>query len=453
MSTTQLEIRNVIISNSGWDGITADWVATFTNKTLDDYTNFIHADGIHLRVKATEDISYGDCLSFVGFNNGEQAIEVKKRNNLTEPIIGISHDDMSIGGFWMAVSNGLFKKVNTSAFSQGTILYGNASWGFTDTPTINDNNYNQAIAYVVRSSTNNGEIMLNIGNGHEKANQIGYGSGSVKDRLDALGTMANQDTTSYDTSGAVDTKISTAISSLVDTAPWTLDTLNELANALGDDPNFSTTILTALGDKVDKVVGKWLSQEDYTTAEKNKLSWISEWAEVNVNADWNSTGGDSQILNKPTLGTASSLDVTPTGNASSTQVVKGDDTRLSDARTPTAHTHTASDITDLIETIEDTIGSKLIGWTNVSISYNNTTGETTISSWWVSLIPELISDPVSPQVGEQWILNYEVNVGSTQLNNPLSYQLWWLMIAPTTLIRQALKLKTSIGTYIISNLT
>ena len=82
---------------------------------------------------------------------------------------------------------------------------------------------------------------------------------------------------------------------------------------------------------------------------------------MNVNADWNSTGGDSQILNKPTLGTASSLDVAPTGNASSTQVVKGDDTRLSDARTPTAHTHTASDITDLIETIEDTIGSKLIG--------------------------------------------------------------------------------------------
>ena len=67
---------------------------------------------------------------------------------------------------------------------------------------------------------------------------------------------------------------------------------------------------------------------------------------MNVNADWNSTGGDSQILNKPTLGTASSLDVAPTGNASNTQVVKGDDTRLSDARTPTAHTHVVNDITD-----------------------------------------------------------------------------------------------------------
>jgi hypothetical protein len=66
-----------------------------------------------------------------------------------------------------------------------------------------------------------------------------------------------------------------------------------------------------------------------------------------VNADWNSVSGDSQILNKPTLGTSSPLDVAPTGNASATQVVKGDDTRLSDARTPTTHTHTTSDITNL----------------------------------------------------------------------------------------------------------
>ena len=40
---------------------------------------------------------------------------------------------------------------------------------------------------------------------------------------------------------------------------------------------------------------------DYTTAEKNKLSGIASGAEVNVNADWNATTGDAQILNKPTL--------------------------------------------------------------------------------------------------------------------------------------------------------
>ena len=53
--------------------------------------------------------------------------------------------------------------------------------------------------------------------------------------------------------------------------------------------------------KVDKITGKGLSSNDYTTIEKNKLAGVSENAEVNVNADWNSISGDSQILNKPII--------------------------------------------------------------------------------------------------------------------------------------------------------
>jgi hypothetical protein len=48
-------------------------------------------------------------------------------------------------------------------------------------------------------------------------------------------------------------RISTAVSGLVDSAPAALDTLNELAAALGDDENFATTITGALGNKQDKV--------------------------------------------------------------------------------------------------------------------------------------------------------------------------------------------------------
>lgn len=40
--------------------------------------------------------------------------------------------------------------------------------------------------------------------------------------------------------------------SMVDSAPETLDTLNELAAALGDDPNFATTVATQIGKKADK---------------------------------------------------------------------------------------------------------------------------------------------------------------------------------------------------------
>lgn len=42
------------------------------------------------------------------------------------------------------------------------------------------------------------------------------------------------------------------ITALLDAAPGALDTLNELAAALGDDPNFATTMTTALADKVAK---------------------------------------------------------------------------------------------------------------------------------------------------------------------------------------------------------
>jgi len=48
-----------------------------------------------------------------------------------------------------------------------------------------------------------------------------------------------------------DTKISVAITGLVDSAPSTLNTLNELAAAINDDASYAATITTALGNKLD----------------------------------------------------------------------------------------------------------------------------------------------------------------------------------------------------------
>lgn len=62
-------------------------------------------------------------------------------------------------------------------------------------------------------------------------------------------------------------------------------------------------IKSALDGKVDKVTGKGLSTNDFTTALMNKLNGIASGAEVNVNADWNASSGDAQILNKPTIPT------------------------------------------------------------------------------------------------------------------------------------------------------
>ena len=46
--------------------------------------------------------------------------------------------------------------------------------------------------------------------------------------------------------------VSAAIAALIDAAPGALDTLNELAAALGDDPNFASTVTNGLADKLAK---------------------------------------------------------------------------------------------------------------------------------------------------------------------------------------------------------
>lgn len=66
------------------------------------------------------------------------------------------------------------------------------------------------------------------------------------------------------------------ISEIVNSAPETLDTLNELAAALNNDSNFATTIITQLETKVDKVEGKQLSTEDFTAALKTSLESLPE---------------------------------------------------------------------------------------------------------------------------------------------------------------------------------
>ena len=48
----------------------------------------------------------------------------------------------------------------------------------------------------------------------------------------------------------IDTDIAAAVANIVDTAPGTLDTLNELAAALGDDPNFAATLTADVANRV-----------------------------------------------------------------------------------------------------------------------------------------------------------------------------------------------------------
>jgi hypothetical protein len=58
---------------------------------------------------------------------------------------------------------------------------------------------------------------------------------------------------------ATQTYVNTQITNLIDSAPATLDTLNELAAALGDDPNFATTTATLIGTKASLTANQTIS--------------------------------------------------------------------------------------------------------------------------------------------------------------------------------------------------
>ncbi len=79
---------------------------------------------------------------------------------------------------------------------------------------------------------------------------------------------------------ATETYVVTAISNLVDSAPTTLNTLNELAAALGDDPNYATTITTALGNKLDSTAASstYLTQTNAASTYLTQTNAASTYA-------------------------------------------------------------------------------------------------------------------------------------------------------------------------------
>lgn len=65
------------------------------------------------------------------------------------------------------------------------------------------------------------------------------------------------------------------IAALVNGAPEAMDTLSELAAAIEANDDIMDALNAAIGNKVDKVEGKGLSTEDYTTEEKTKLAGVA----------------------------------------------------------------------------------------------------------------------------------------------------------------------------------
>ena len=93
-------------------------------------------------------------------------------------------------------------------------------------------------------------ISTNSGNGPVlNAGEIGWESDTNKFKIgDGVNHWVDLDYFTTDSAASVTQQINDAIANLVDGAPALLNTLNELAAAIGDDPSFITTIATNLSN-------------------------------------------------------------------------------------------------------------------------------------------------------------------------------------------------------------
>jgi len=105
--------------------------------------------------------------------------------------------------------------------------------------------------------------------------------------------------TNLPTSEGVDAKISAAIDGLIDGAPDAYDTLKEIADYIAAHKDAADALAAAIGSKVDKVGGKGLSTEDFTTALKDKLENM-EPVTAEDKAAWNGLRGVRYGAEPPT---------------------------------------------------------------------------------------------------------------------------------------------------------
>lgn len=240
----------------------------------------------------------GQAVYAAGAVGASGQLRVSLSSNTTESTssktFGIMEDTVANGAIGTVVTEGLLEGLDTSTAQPGDPVWlgatpGQLIFGLSNKPTAP--NHLVFLGIVTRAQANTGSIFVKVQNGFEldelhdvvisnkQNNQVirynsttGQWSNQTIDNLfDPAGSAAaaqsaaasalsshESDTTNIhgiaDTSllatkAYADNAASTAAAAIVDAAPSTLNTLNELAAAINDDASFASTVTTALGTK------------------------------------------------------------------------------------------------------------------------------------------------------------------------------------------------------------
>lgn len=211
------------------------------------------------------------------------------------------------------------------------IIYGQASKPEPPVTVVTSEILEETLNDYSTSTEVTQEISAAVENKADKATTLaGYGitDAKIEGGTITLGTQRITPLTEaiagdYITSKEVDAKIA----ALVDSAPDTLDTLNELAAALGDDPNFATTITSQIASKADAA-----DLADYAT----------------TGALTSGLAGKADTVHTHTVSQITDLSTTLSNYATTTALTEG----LA-GKANTSHTHAISDVTNLQNTLDD----------------------------------------------------------------------------------------------------
>jgi hypothetical protein len=172
-----------------------------------------------------------------------------------------SNKNINVSG--KATFNGQLIIPNSSSVDNNSIWIGNANSTGNTTPvigflndlqdvTITSASNGQALVYN-GSQWVNQTVVTSLGDYYTKAQSDGKYAliGSIPTNVSQLINDSGYVTSSIINGYATQTYVNNSIANLVASAPSTLDTLNELATALGNDPNFATTITNLIGTKAN----------------------------------------------------------------------------------------------------------------------------------------------------------------------------------------------------------
>jgi len=155
---------------------------------------------------------------------------------------GIVAENIASGAEGIVITQGIVKNINTNGFNEGDPLYLSATPGQLTTTKPQAPNHYVWVGVVVKKNSSSGRIYVKPQNGYELDEIHDVRITSIQNDDLIVYNSASSIWVNSPKQDIINTASAAAVTYLVDSAPGTLDTLNELSAALNDDPNFYSTI-------------------------------------------------------------------------------------------------------------------------------------------------------------------------------------------------------------------